>query len=231
MTGFRRKRAEGCLSDLALDRLVGDEMNDAERVAAAMHLGECLVCRGRKMAISSMAAEALPALERPASNVVPLFSKMWFVPMVAACVAAAGMLVAFRPVDTTRTKGGESLGFFVKHKDKVRRGAPGETVHPGDQLRFVSSTTEPRFVAVLAVDERQKTSVYYPETEKAAPQPAGRDVPLPVATQLDDVLGAETIIGVFCETPVAVKRLTDLESGPPTGCTVDRFHIVREAPR
>lgn len=148
-----------------------------------------------------------------------------------ALAAVLTLIVWLKPGrDLVRAKGGLQLGFYVKHDEKVRRGAEHEVVAPGDALRFTYTAQEPRFLAILSVDPTARVSVYYPAPAlgepAAAPEAPGRDVALPLSTVLDGTTGKETIYGVFCEGPVDVGRLElallqhPAKLDAPKGCSV-----------
>jgi hypothetical protein len=115
----------------------------------------------------------------------------------------------------------------VRHLSLVRRVAPGEAVAVGDAVRFAVTMREPAYVAVLSVDPRGRASVYVPPSEVRA----GEDVPLPVATRLDETTGEETVVGVFCAKPFDAEPMrTALEKGASLdsfGCRVTRWSFVK----
>ncbi len=155
--------------------------------------------------------------------------------------ATLAMLVLFaqkkdRDGDT-RTKGALiGFRFFVDHAGKVRPGGLNERVEPGDALRFVFSTREARYLAVLSVDGARHASTYYPVAGAPARGAAGVEVPLPVSTALDDTLGPETIYGIACPTPFDVEGLRGALEGAPdqppelVGCDVQAIVLHKEAP-
>ncbi|WP_437567167.1 DUF4384 domain-containing protein [Sorangium sp. So ce542] len=137
-----------------------------------------------------------------------------------------------------RIKGGSGrIGFYVARGDALAPGGPGEVVHPNDRLQFTYSTVDAGFFALLSVDGARKASVYFPAGDVAAPIQPGEQVPLPSSVVLDETLGAETVYGLFCETPVALEPLrAALEAAPerppaPEGCRVDRVSLDKRAAR
>ncbi|WP_437313852.1 DUF4384 domain-containing protein [Sorangium sp. So ce385] len=137
-----------------------------------------------------------------------------------------------------RIKGGSGrIGFYVARGDALAPGGPGEVVHPNDRLQFTYSTVDAGFFALLSVDGARKASVYFPAGDVAAPIEPGEQVPLPSSVVLDETLGAETVYGLFCETPVALEPLrAALEAAPerppaPEGCRVDRVSLDKRAAR
>ena len=252
------RRSPGCPSDLALDRARAGEGDDAERARVRQHVAGCPRCRAHGQAIDE-AARALPlrrvdgesrqvspgpGIERRSPPWVRLASGRGRAAALALAAAAAGWIVwahvARGPVATSsddghRSKGGPRLGLFVKSGDRVRQGADGEVVAPGDTLRFAVTATTNRWVAVLSRDGAGTASLYVPAGGPATPMiavTAGHDVPLSGGLMLDDVLGREDLVGVFCDRPVpAGDLLRDLTATgavrPPPGCAIDRLTIEK----
>src|SRR6185295_14637782 len=92
-----------------------------------------------------------------------------------------------------------SLDFFVQHQGRVRAGADGEIVAPGDALRFVYSAGRPLYLAIAGVDAAGRIDLYH---ASKAREPAGSEVALPSAVQLDDRLGEERFHALFCDEPI-----------------------------
>jgi Domain of unknown function (DUF4384) len=239
MIDLGRTRPEGCLSDRALDMMIAGELPAAHRAAVAAHLPECSACQARYQSLRAGAA-AFP-LEAPSFQklIPPARRRRWWWALAPALAAAALVLVVARPRPdalTERSKGGESLGFFVLHDGSVREGASGEVVRPGDRLQLVTTTKVPRYVAVLDRDAGGRVSVFFPREAEAARREAGRAVPLPYSVELDAAIGVATIYGIFCEQPVVVSRLRQsLErQGEPTawprGCYADQLRYETRAP-
>ncbi|KYG02418.1 hypothetical protein BE21_05215, partial [Sorangium cellulosum] len=172
----------------------------------------------------------------------------------AAAVLAVALNVGVQPPDDprgddraarpppaeqgARIKGGSGrIGFYVARGDALAPGGPGEVVHPNDRLQFTYSTVDAGFFALLSVDGARKASVYFPAGDVAAPIEPGEQVPLPSSVVLDETLGAETVYGLFCESPVALEPLrAALEAAPerppaPEGCRVDRVSLDKRAAR
>ena len=111
------------------------------------------------------------------------------------------------PSGGVRSKGGPRLGFFVKRDGRVLRGHDGFTVHPGDLLRFSVTTLEPRHVAILSRDGRGVVSECYPGDGRSRGLAVSRDELLDSSVELDDTLGDEKIVAVFCDEPFEVGPL------------------------
>ena len=123
--------------------------------------------------------------------------------LAAVALAALGFLALRSGLEPgvpgdTRVKGGEPrLGFYVKHGDEVRRGEPGESVRPGDALRFVYTSDRTFFIALFSRDARE-LSLYYPEGEHAIELAPGQDAALDFSVELDATPGTERVIALFC---------------------------------
>ena len=218
-----------CHSQLKLDRYLLGELPEAEAAEMRVHVESCEACRA---AVEQMRPEPLPPL-----RVVPLplrRARKW--PRIAAAAAglaaaAGALLVAQRPAGE-RVKGpGFSLSMYVQHGGDVRLAAPGERVEAGDAVRFAVSAPAATYVAVLSLDPRGRASVYFPLGPSAEMVDAGRDVPLPVATRLDDSAGEERVVGLFCPSPVALEPVrAALQRGGdfvPDGCQVTRWSFTK----
>src|SRR5262249_38721803 len=115
--------------------------------------------------------------------------------VTASCGAlalAAAILLVLRPkpgVDGTRLKGAPRLDFYLKRGALVTRGGDGARLRPGDSLRFVYTSAEPRYLAVLSLDGARHASVYYPGAVQNAERiPAAVDRALEASTVLDATL-------------------------------------------
>jgi hypothetical protein len=220
-----------CLSALQLDRFRMGELSGAAAEEVRAHVAGCTRCAEaiRELSVD----EALPPM-----RVVPLQprrSSLW--PRRAAAAglgvaAAASLLLVLRPGAGVRTKGtAPALSMYVQHGGEVRRAGPGETVAPGDALRFAVTTPVAAYVAVLSIDPLGHGSVYFPLGARAQLLPAGQEVPLPIGTRLDATVGEERIVGIFCSAPVELEPVrAALESGRgtlPDGCQETRWSFVK----
>ncbi len=233
----RRRRADvqdGCLSNLALDRLAQGEGTAGEQEQARAHLGTCASCAGAAEALAldrtrfadeadvpALALDALERAERAPAIVAwapdgaadrPRWSR-WLAPVFGVGLAAAGFLMLARTTergDDLRAKGGFAVELYVKHAERPADGRlhTGEALHPGDHVRLrLLNANRDSFVAVLAVDTRAAVSVYYPQQDTAAALGAGADGPLPSAVELDDALGGELLLAFSCPQAVPVPSL------------------------
>ena len=219
-----------CLSALQLDRYAMGELTPAAAEETASHLAGCRRCGEAMDVLRAARVEPLPPL-----RVVPLAARRPASRRVVVAgisvAAAAALLLMIRP-GGERLKGpGVALGMYVDHGGEVRRAGPGETVAPGDALRFTVTAPQAVYVAVLSVDPAGRASIYYPRAARAEPVQPGVEVALPLGTRLDDTLGEERIVGVFCSAPVELEPLrAGLERGDlslPDGCQVTRWSFIK----
>jgi hypothetical protein len=215
MTGspFERTRSDECLSDLAIDRLVGERETHP-------HLAACERCASRF-------AELERDRDRFSANAKPLVSKkrsrVWPAGVGLALAASIALFFVLPDEEGLRTKGGPQIAFYVKHGEKVRRGIDGETVAPKDAIRFAYTTDRAYHLAVFSLDPKGRASVYYPNEAATRSESPGADVALPLSTVLDDSLGRERIWALFCERPIelaAIKSAIESSRSPPKvgGC-------------
>jgi hypothetical protein len=240
---LERDRSADCLSDLVFDRLLAGEIDDQQRRFVASHLEKCIDCQARykeiiigQQSFQNAANGIVLKGNKEKSSRRPL-NFYWLAASSAALIILfTGLWIAvFDQRDLgTRTKGDNKIGFFVKHGAKVRQGSPGEVICPGDSLRFVYSSRQPTYLAIVSVDQAQQVSVYYPDGKTAKLIEAGREIALPESVVVDDVLGQETFYGLFCREPVELERIKQIFAGQPNKppipdvCTVDSFQIVKE---
>lgn len=217
-----------CHSGLQFDRYLLGELPAGEAAELRAHLAGCARCTA--CVESLRPREALPAL-----RVVPLRPRRW--PRLAAAgaglAAAASLLIVLRaPPPGERAKGpGFAIAMYVQHGAAVRRAAPGESVSPGDAVRFAVDAPASGYLAVLSVDPEKRASIYFPSGDRAAPIEAGRDLALPAATRLDATVGEERLTALFCTAPVELSPLrAALEQGAfklPDGCQETRWSFVK----
>jgi hypothetical protein len=210
------QRPSGCLSDLALDQLVADDLagQPAER-EARMHLASCDRCAERLRYFESVEVPALPASVVQLARKATTRRGLWALPLVAALAAAVALLLS-RPAWTpepiadsgVRTKGAIAMNVIARRASgEVTRLAPGDTVLPGDALRFEVAAAQPGFVAVMGLDAKGVATIYAPASGAMQSLPGGPPVVLPDAIVTDDTLGAERIVAVFCERSMPLEEL------------------------
>lgn len=219
-----------CLSALHLDRFLAGELDEVGARRVRQHLEECSRCAGAVEEMQAARGERLPPL-----RLVPLARPARNWPRAAAAVAglaaAASVLLLIRGPGERAKGAGFALGMYVEHAGEVRRAGPGETVAPGDAVRFAVTAPAKAYVAVLSLDPEGRGSVYFPLGARAEAVGPGAEVALPLGTRLDATLGEERIVGLFCSSPVELEPLrVQLERGgsfTPDGCQVIRWSFVK----
>lgn len=241
---LKRTRPElppGCISDLRFEALRVAELTRAQEDELRAHCASCLRCGERRRLLEQelTAIEArLPAWSsraQPTNAASPLRRHApW---LTGLALAACALLLALPRFDrdTIRTKGGPSFGFFVKRGALVFEGSDDEQVHPGDVLRFVVTPQGARYVAILSRTASGEASVYYPAGDSAASvaEDAQR-VALDSATELDQSLGDEQLIALFCSRPFQTEpvRLELAQRGAlqtMAGCSTATQRIHKRA--
>jgi hypothetical protein len=228
-------RWKACLSAFRLDRFRLGELPPEEAQEVEAHLQGCERCRAADEVLASAEAEfhtsGAPLLRlRPPARLV-----------VGASLAAAGLaavlVVALVPATGIRNKGAPvSVGMYVQHGQAVRRALPGEAVAPGDSVRFSYSSRTPAYLAILSVDGAGVATVYFPDGPETVSVPEASEAALPLATQLDGVLGEETVVALFCRRSRALEPVRQAlqASGAALpevpGCTLATFHFTKRAP-
>jgi len=237
-----------CLSNLVLDEWFAGELDAEARVRAEDHLLGCSRCAARRDALAGersgflQAAPDLRALQARVVGRTPRPKRGWpaVVPaLVSAGALAAIALIALQPANRpagTRSKGGTQpqLGLFVKHGARIARAASGDTVHPGDRVRFTYTSDRDRHLALLNRDALG-ARIYYPSGPHAARVAAGSGVALDFSVELDAAPGVERMVAVFCDGPFLVEPLrVALAAGsritPAKGCVVDTIDLRKAAP-
>jgi len=225
-----------CLSAFHLDRWMMGELAPTDAESVRSHVTTCAAC---STAVAGMRGvrEEMRALPLPIVLAAPP-RRRWR-PRAAAgalgLVLAACLVLGLRAqFPGARSKGqGPALGMYVQHGGEVRRAGPGDLVAAGDAVRFSVTLPSPAYVAVLSIDPVGRASVYFPEGKLAAPVPAGTDVPLPLGTRLDDTLGEERLLALFCSTaielePVRLALQASRDAAPvPEGCQGARWRFVK----
>lgn len=180
---------------------------------------------------------AFLAAAEPKAAVVPLRAskrRAWLSPALTTLAAAALVLVAMRLPLTggdVRAKGAVGrLEVYVQRTGETgARPLEGAEVHPGDVLQWVVSLREARWVAIVGSDSAGVASVYFPRADIAATNAtwvaAVTDVRLDASLTLDDTLGRETIVALFCvEAPTTIGI-----DAVAAGCESQRIELTKTA--
>jgi hypothetical protein len=200
-----RRRPAGCLSDFLFDRLIANDLaGDPAAEDVRAHLASCARCRNRLAEFEAVEAPPFGKVFAQSLESKPLReATRWTLPAIALAAAAA-LVVSFRIKQNdepaaTRTKGVLSLDLVLRRPSgEVTRPAQGETVFPGDALRFEVTSARPGFVAVLGLDAAGAVTVYAPVSESTIHLEAGTPTVLPGSIVADSTLGPERIVAVLC---------------------------------
>ncbi len=244
------ERAEGCLSQYAIDCLVADELVTDVKRGMTAHIESCSRCHQLLMQTSAQKndfASRTPfefwrrSAAKEAKDGRSRRLVAWVLAGAPVFVAALVLLVLYMPPVhqpnrmAVRSKGRAYLSFVVDHRGRQRIGRPGDAVHPGDRIQLYYSTLGESYLAVFNRDQTNKLTVLFPQKDRAAKIPGGKEVALPFSSELDDVLGTEIFYGVFCASPQKVLVLKKGLGGragqalAPSGCTVDRLILRKRA--
>ncbi len=217
------------LQDLALERLVLEDLESDEARTVRDHLSGCADCGERLEAIRAEMAAPLPELA-PVGRRAPvhaeepgLFASLqrlrWFVGGVGAAVAAAAVALVVMMPSIEDELGGEfrdrgaALSFEVYRKDDkgAVRVQDGDGVRPGDRLGFRVASQEGGHLIVMGIDSTASAYPCYPSDPSSGPV-AWTASPVPVqldaAIELDATPGQERLIALLCERPVGFEELT-----------------------
>jgi hypothetical protein len=222
--------ASDCVSDFAIDRLLSASDEPAERARAEDHLAGCVRCTVRRESLAKQRAgylervpswQALHARHSAASTASISRARIsrrlgWGLGGGAMLAAVGAALLLVRAPSSApapeagapalRSKGGPSLGAYVKHGDSVTRAEDGSTVIAGDYVRFTYSSDRPVHFGLLNRDGKQVTA-YYPLGAQTVEVAAGKDVALDFSIKLDAEPGREQAFAVFCDRPQALEPL------------------------
>jgi hypothetical protein len=209
------RRSAGCLSDFMFDRLTANDLaGDPAEQGVRAHLASCARCRNRLTEFEAVEAPLFGNIFAQALETKPRRnSTRWTLPAMALAAAAALVVSArVRRNDeltaTTRTKGVLSLDLVLRRPSgETTRPAQGDTVLPGDALRFEITPAHAGFVTVLGLDAAGVVSVYAPASEsKIQLEPGARTV-LPGSIVADRTLGPERIVALLCTQARPVDEL------------------------
>lgn len=210
----QRRRPATCLSDFALDRLHQGEDDGA---GPRDHLARCAGCAER---LATLAAARAPALDldgllRRAGdgatlNPPPRRRARWAAMTVLAAVGAAGAVVWLRaaaPHDQ-RIKGGLHLAAIAQRPDgRTHRVGNGDTLAPGDRLRFEIGAPDDGYVTIVSLDSTGAVTAFYPAEGRALPVVRGQRQLSARSVVLDDARGPELIVLTSCPQPYTVDAV------------------------
>jgi hypothetical protein len=182
------------VSDLALDRHLAGE------TPAPEHLAGCAECTTRLEALRAERAgfAALPEIPFLAARTEAAAKRSrWLGVGAAGAALAAAVLLALLPRgEEVRTKGGDDLQIVVRrHDGAVEHLASGDRVAPGEAIRFVVDPVGERHVSIIGIDSAGVVTSYAEAT-------VGAREALPGSIVLDETLGPERVVALFCNEPL-----------------------------
>jgi hypothetical protein len=143
-----------------------------------------------------------------------------------AAAAAVALLIVLRPApdpgpDLQPKGDAVSFAMYAASGTGSRQLSTGDTVVPGDKVRFQVNVERRGYVAVVGIDGTGASTVYYPfgagEATAIDPQSGGL---LPGAVELDAASGDEHFYAVYAEQPFALGP--ELFAGLRAGRLPDR---------
>ncbi|MEN0062289.1 MAG: hypothetical protein AAGA48_09060 [Myxococcota bacterium] len=215
MTGLRR---DGHLSDLAIEYALDGEPLEG----TTEHLEHCDMCSARLRAAGGVVVPPRRVRRPP----------RWWYAAAPLAMAATALLVLSSSPDGIRVKGGGvELQVFRDEGPKSRRLAPGDEVAPGDRLGFRVRVREEGHIMVVGTDGQQPPYLSYPQDAEASVPFAATDhaVDLDSAIRLDDALGTERLVLLWCETSfeLDVAERVAMDDTVPPGCMVDVVELEK----
>lgn len=206
-----KPRPAECLSDLALDRLIAGEPGPRWE-----HVNNCPRCRARleKLKQGSQVSETWLA-----RGIAHTRRRLWLRRagvVTSFAVAATLLLVVARvrplpsPPPDQRMKGSSlSLGVYVRRGSGVVIAAQSPAaVAPGEQIRFEVTSGRPGFLGIVGLDAAGAVTPYVTSGSRLRKLDAGRQL-LDGSILLDETLGAERLIAVWCPSDCATREVVD----------------------
>ncbi len=224
------------VSDLRFDRLIAGELDDTAAASVRADASACVVCSTR---LAHLTRESELFARRP-PLVAPSRRRMWWIaaPVVIAAAAAVMVFVRTDAPSGERTKGPDEPSLIVLTGAPEQRPhvlSSGDRVRAGDYVQVAYSAKRDGFGAVLSRDGAGTTSVYVPaDGSVMVPLPAGISAAYPSSTILDDTLGVENLVVLWCDRPLGLQALVaelaaNGDVAAPQGCTARRVTFTKEA--
>lgn len=241
------------VSDLRWDRLLAGELPEDQATEARTHAAGCERCGSRLTELTAgrdaFTVNRTPfdlARDRDISALpqviafAPRRKRGVWIGVAGAIVAAAAIVfLVVRPRGPDageRSKGGgPDLVLVVTRDARQIPVSSRDQVFPNDVLQAGYSSTRDGFGAVLARDGAEGVFAYVPSSgDQMLALPAGDNRTFPQSTTLDDVVGQERVVVVWCEAPRPIAPLlaelrTSGEVTAPDGCVVRRIDLAKQA--
>lgn len=217
---------DGHLHDLAIDRVLTEDLSPGLQGELDAHLAQCPPCVARLEEARAFVAEPLPVLRArpaPGAKVIAFPGRMVAVTaLVGAFAMAAAFLLSVKPPEPGETftpRGGDlELEIHRQTPGGTEQLHDGDAVRAGDHLGFRVMSREPGYLMVVGVDQSGGAYACYPSDPDAGAVPvqaSGAPVDLNAAIQLDESTGRERIAAVRCKEPFGFGDLSKALSMAP----------------
>ena len=216
------------LSTFTLSALALGSLSSDERTSADSHLAGCSRCRDlaaemqaerERFTRGGVFERTLPPIRARVST--PFWSPAfwlklghlaWLVPTGAVAVALLALLTVGPGLERNRfaMKGGATLQVFAKRGIEIFAVHEGDTLKPGDQLRFAVEPADFGHLLIASLDGAGHVSLYYPfdGQESGTVTPDSRSE-LPGSVTLDATIGDEQLFAVFSKGSLTAKGILD----------------------
>jgi len=232
---------ERSFTDLELERFIAEDLPVARKAeieakattADRTRLEELRAENQAFLAEVDVAAQ-VRAIGRKMEKLAPEPRKLatwwrWVFAGGALAAAAAVLLIIIRRPDTATeddigVKGGDVA--LIIHTEN-RQLASGDTVQPGDKLRFEINAGRRGYVAIVGIDGAGAQTVYFPfqGTAPAAIDPTVDRI-LPGAVKLDATPGDEKFYALYSEQPFALDAVLPALRGATLPAGIARAEVV-----
>ncbi|MBA3456199.1 MAG: DUF4384 domain-containing protein [Deltaproteobacteria bacterium] len=229
------------VTDVELERLLAEDLPAARvseieskaTTADRARLDELRAENQAFLAHVDVAAE-VRAIGRRMEKLAPEPRKLatwwrWMFAGGALAAAAAALLIIVRRPDQTveddiGVKGGDvALIIHTEH----RQLASGDTVQPGERIRFEINAGRRGYVAIIGIDGAGAQTVYFPfnGTQPAAIDPSVDRI-LPGAVKLDATPGDERFFALYSEQPFILDTVLPALRGAKLPAGVASAEVV-----
>jgi hypothetical protein len=107
----------------------------------------------------------------------------------------------------TGIKGGVGLMVFARQGAEVREVNDGDTLRPGDQIRFSPAVPRDGYLMIVSIEDGGRLNLFYPASGEHAMKVGAGGVPLPGAIVLDESKGPERIFLLFSPKPFSLAEV------------------------
>jgi len=234
-------RHEAGPDSLTLERHSAGELDKETSARVEEHLRFCTSCARY---VETLRTEQQAFLTKhPYAIVVPIhraaLQKSWVQkvihafsrPLVAPAFGFVAALIIAMPImfhvlkpqtagEAITYKGSAQMAFLLKRNGTISDGNAHDIFYAGDEIQILYSAQKARYVCLLSVDSKGALSLYGPGPDTSTCSvraERGPNRPYPVAVLLDTAKGAETMMTLFSNKPLATKRVRQWVSAALTG--------------